>query len=168
MPVSGFTHESTYNESKEWYTPPSIFEALALDYDMDVSSPGADICDWIPARQHLTIKENGLTTPWQGTVWLNPPYGNDTPIWLQRFVTQPILGGVFLCFARPDTKWFHDYVPHCDAILFVKGRIQFISGKTMQKAQSCGAASMLLARGKHCAKALEDSGLGMYFANLRD
>ena len=38
--TSGFTHESTYNESKEWYTPRRIFDALGLEFDLDPCSPG--------------------------------------------------------------------------------------------------------------------------------
>ncbi len=79
MIKKGFTHESTYNESKEWYTPKYIFDALGLEFDLDPASPGVDIVPWIPARYHLTCLDNGLITPWKGKVWLNPPYGMDTP-----------------------------------------------------------------------------------------
>ncbi len=48
--AKGFTHESTYNESKEWYTPRYIFEDIGIEFDMDVASPGKDIVPWIPAK----------------------------------------------------------------------------------------------------------------------
>ena len=74
--------------SIEWYTPPRVFDAMAVTFDMDVVSPGADVVPWIPARKSLTIRENGLTTPWEGFVWMNPPYGlrNGMQCWLDKFI----------------------------------------------------------------------------------
>jgi hypothetical protein len=51
--MKGFAHESTANESKEWYTPKYIFDALGQQFDMDVCSPGADVVPWIPAEKQL-------------------------------------------------------------------------------------------------------------------
>jgi hypothetical protein len=48
--MNGFTHESTKNESKEWYTPPIIFERLGLKFDIDVCYPFDKEIPWIPAN----------------------------------------------------------------------------------------------------------------------
>jgi hypothetical protein len=53
-----------------------VFTAMGVEFDMGVASPGRDNVPWIPAKQHLTHAEDGLTTPWHGFVWCNPPYGN--------------------------------------------------------------------------------------------
>jgi len=37
----GFTHESARNESVDWYTPPELFDALGLTFDLDPCSPGS-------------------------------------------------------------------------------------------------------------------------------
>jgi len=167
MPTGGFTHESTYNESKEWYTPKRIFKALGIDFDLDPCSPGQDIVSWIPAKIHLTIRDDGLTTKWFGNVFMNPPYGMDTPKWMRRLSKHG--NGIALVFARPDTRWFHDYIPLAEAICFIKGRIHFVpaekalfyaDGKYKPK-MGCGAASMLVAFGKNNAEALFRSGLGL-------
>ena len=171
MPAKGFTHESTYNESKEWYTPRKIFQALGVDFDLDPCSPGQDIVPWIPAQIHLTIRDDGLTHKWWGNVFMNPPYGSDTPAWMRRLVAHSRIdeGGIALVFARPDTQWFHDYVPKADAICFIKGRIHFVpaekatlyaDGQYQPKA-GCGAASMLVAYGRENARALFRSKLGL-------
>ena len=115
----GFTHESSVNETKEWYTPKYIFDALGLKFDMDVSSPGKEVVPWIPAERHITIKENGLLVPWEGSVWLNPPYGEETPRWLRKFIKHG--HGVALVFARTDTAWFHNLAIRADALCFVSG-----------------------------------------------
>lgn len=165
----GFTHESTYNESKEWYTPRNIFDALGLEFDLDPCSPGVDIVPWIPARKHLTYLDNGLNAHWEGRIWMNPPYGMDTPEWLKHL--SQVGNGIALVFARPDTRWFHRYIPLSDAICFVKGRVHFVpADKAGQYADGsyepkagCGAASMLVAYGEDNAKALLHSGLGLCF-----
>jgi hypothetical protein len=33
-------HENSIGESDEWYTPPEIFDALGLTFDLDPCSPG--------------------------------------------------------------------------------------------------------------------------------
>jgi len=172
MPAKGFTHESTYNESKEWYTPRPIFKALGIDFDLDPCSPGQDIVRWIPAQIHYTIRDDGLTAKWFGNVFMNPPYGMDTPRWMRRLSKHD--NGIALVFARPDTRWFHDYVPLADAICFIKGRIAFVPAATKEKDYpafyadgiwkpkgGCGAASMLVAYGEKNAEALFKSNLGM-------
>jgi len=163
--MRGFTHESTHNESQEWYTPKSIFDALKIDFDLDPASPGPDVVPWVPALQHFTIKDNGLAMLWKGRVWLNPPYGSDTPAWMRAFVAHR--NGIMLVFARTDTLWFHEMAIRCDALLFLKGRIQFVSADPNRsgKQQGCGAASMMLACGYDCVDALRKSGLG-FFCNI--
>lgn len=163
----GFTHESTYNESKEWYTPRPIFDALGMEFDLDPCSPGRDIVPWIPADKHLTIIENGLVASWTGNVFMNPPYGMDTPKWFKRLALHGF--GIGLVFARTDTRWFHEFVPLADAICFIQGRVQFVKAAEAERYArggydpkgGCGAASMLVAFGKKNAEALFGANLGL-------
>ena len=163
----GFTHESAYNESVEWYTPKYIFDALGVEFDLDPCSPGKEIVPWIPAKKHLTFEDNGLMAKWEGTVWMNPPYGKETADWFGRLSMHG--NGIALLFCRPDTKWFHRYVKQADAICLIKGRIPFVHKKnakeyaagTYKSNGRCGAASMLIAYGEDMARALFDSDLGM-------
>lgn len=170
----GFTHESTYNESKEWYTPRFIFQALDLDFDLDPCSPGQEIVSWIPAQIHYTFKDNGLVKKWFGTVFMNPPYGMDTPQWFRKLALHN--NGIGLVFARTDTRWFHEYIPLADLICFIKGRVQFVRADDAlyyadglrQTKGGCGAASMLVAFGVKSKKALLESNLGLCFQPVRD
>jgi len=179
--VKGFTHESTYNETIEWYTPREVFAALGIEFDIDPCSPGGEIVPWIPARRHLTVVEDGLSCDWPGRVWMNPPYGSETKKWLRHLSISG--NGIALIFARTDTKWFHEYVPFADAVCFIKGRVQFIRNcvadryargqynpKTdyfvepvdgKRKKGGCGSASMLIAYGEENAKILERCNLGI-------
>jgi len=174
MSAKGFTHESTYNESKEWYTPRYIFQKLGVDFDLDPCSPGQELVPWIPASIHYTIEDDGLTADWFGTVWVNPPYGSDTPKWMSRLRHHG--NGIALVFARCDTQWFHEYAPYAHAICFIKGRVQFVPSKEtlfyadgMYKPKGgCGAGSMLIAYGAANAKALYESGLGLTLSVSRN
>lgn len=154
---TGFTHESTHNESQEWYTPPEIFTALGLTFDLDPCAAPPPFKDFVPAINRLTYEHNGLIQRWHGLIFMNPPYGTETPKWMKRFVEHG--NGIALVFSRTDTQWFHHVVPHA-LCCFIKGRIRFrkpdgtIGGTP-------GAGSLLLAIGKRSEDALQHSGLGI-------
>ena len=163
MENKGFTHEPSNSKQKEWYTPPEVFELLRFpEFDLDPASPGADKVPQVPAKKHYTIKDNGLMRQWEGRVWLNPPYGKDTPDWLSKLALHG--NGIALVFARTDTLWFHTIAVKADAICFLNGRIRFIDEHGKQgNAPGCG--SMLLAWGKECADILVNSGQGWCIDN---
>ncbi|HDY87962.1 MAG TPA: adenine methyltransferase [bacterium] len=171
--AKGFTHESTYNESKEWYTPRYIFQALNVNFDLDPCSPGQEVVPWIPTQYHYTYFDDGLNKNWFGNCWVNPPYGSDTPQWMARLSEHD--EGIALVFARCDTQWFHLYAPLATAICFISGRVQFVPSEKSElyaDAQykpkgGCGAGSMLIAYGKENAEALVRSGLGLTLPVIR-
>jgi hypothetical protein len=63
-------HEPCIGQSDDWYTPGEIFDALGLVFDVDPCSPGPD--HWVPARQVFTKRDDGLSQPWHGLVFMNP------------------------------------------------------------------------------------------------
>jgi len=98
---------------------------------------------WVPAKKHYYEAIDGLSLPWDGCVWCNPPYGAATSKWLKRMHEHR--NGVSLVFARTDTAWFHDYAAKADAILFVQKRIKFVDGLCATAGSGAGAGSMLIA-----------------------
>ena len=79
-------HEPCIGKSDDWYTPPEIFAALRLTFDLDPCSPGST--HWVPARKVYTKENDGLAQPWEGCVFMNPPFGGrrgHVP-WLQKFL----------------------------------------------------------------------------------
>lgn len=119
-----------------WFTPPEIVKALGkfdLDPCTSVNRP------WDTADSHYTIEDDGLSKPWLGRVWCNPPYGYETEKWGKKMAEHKM--GVLLIFARPDTKVFHNIIfPLADGILFTKGRISFYRENGI-KAKSAGCGS---------------------------
>jgi len=65
-------HEPSIGLSSDWYTPPEIFDTLGLVFDLDPCSPGPE--HWVPARRVYTKADDGLTQPWEGLVFMNPPF----------------------------------------------------------------------------------------------
>ena len=149
--TKGFGHEDRGSTNVEWYTPPEIFERLNLWFDLDPCHPEKPL-PWIPATRRYNVNDDGLTKPWIGRVWLNPPYGKHTIEWLAKMHGHR--HGVALVFARTDCKWFHDYVAKSDAVLFLKGRVRFVDGFGVSGGSGAGSGSMLVAWGSDCVEAL--------------
>ena len=138
----------------EWLTPPEIIKSLG-EFDLDPCSPINR--PWATAKKHYTELDNGILQVWEGRVWCNPPYGNQTQIWLNKCADYG--NAIALTFARTETRMFFDSVWNkADAVLFIKGRLKFyhINGK---QGDSAGAPSVLVAYGKENAKILKNCGI---------
>ncbi|SIQ14215.1 DNA N-6-adenine-methyltransferase [Marinobacterium stanieri] len=151
-------------KSVEWYTPQWVFDALGLQFDLDPSSPH-DMETAVPANTKYTVFDDGLSKQWHGRVWLNPPYGKETPAWMGRMIDHG--HGIALVFSRTDTTWCQAAMRSATAMLFIQGRIQFVPGHENQHKKSrSGAGTVMFAWGDDCASALEKmSDRGVYIRN---
>ena len=109
-------------ESDEWYTPKYVFDALQCCFALDVASP-PEGPRHVPCRNYYSA--DSLEKPWQGLVWMNPPYGHQrTKIeWLRKFFDHG--DGIALVPDRTSAPWWQEFAPKADAILFVNGKIKF-------------------------------------------
>ena len=149
----GFAHDRTTGK-EDWLTPPYILKALG-PFDLDPCSPIGR--PWDTAAHHYTLMDNGLNKPWHGRIWLNPPYGNQTELWMARLAQHG--DGIALIFARTETATFFPWVwEHAKAALFLKGRVRFWT-KEGREGGSAGAPSVLIAYGDRNVTALRDSKL---------
>lgn len=144
--------------SEEWYTPPHIFDALGLTFDLDAAAP-EDGVPWVPAARWYSKRDDALSQPWEGRVWLNPPYGPRVGQFLRRLAAHG--DGVALVFARTDTRWWHETVPAARALCFIRGRLTFLDRDGRPGDGTSGASSVLIAYGADCAEAVTGCGLGM-------
>lgn len=144
-------------QTVEWYTPPGIFTALDLD---PCAPPGG--LPWVPAARSFCEADDGLTQPWRGRVWLNPPYGPHTEAWMRRLAAHG--DGVALVFARTETAWWQSTVGAASAVCFIAGRLTFVDAERQPAHFNAGAPSALVAYGDECARAVAAAGLGMTFA----
>ena len=157
----GFAFERTEGR-EEWLTPPYIIKALGA-FDLDPCAPITRLFD--TAKRHYTINDDGLSQPWEGRVWLNPPYGDQTTRWVQRLSEHG--NGVALIFARTETSTFFPWVwERASAVLFLRGRVKFYNVDGTQGG-TAGAPSCLIAYGSINVQALACSGLDGRVVSLR-
>lgn len=144
----GSHHAPNKGETDDWLTPPRLVNALG-PFDLD---PCASVDQpWPTAMLMHTINENGLLKPWNGMVWLNPPYGPATWGWLDRLADHG--NGIALIFARTETAGFHREVwRRATALYFFEGRLFFHRPVTGERAKAnAGAPSVLVAYGDAAA-----------------
>lgn len=154
--------ERTETGTNEWLTPPEIIKSLG-EFDLDPCSPINR--PWSTAKKHYTIEDDGLFMPWEGRVYCNPPYGNETGKWLTKCAMHG--NAIALTFARTETKMFFDTVWNAaNALLFFKGRLRFHK-VTGEQGDSAGAPSVLIAYGEANASILEQCNLKGKFIRLR-
>lgn len=116
--------------SVEWETPQAFFDALNDEFHFTLDPCSTD--DNAKCEKHYTRKDDGLSKDWTGeTVFCNPPYGKEMPLWIAKCAEHGRTGGVavMLIPARTDTKAFHKYIYHKAEIRFVQGRLKFGGAK---------------------------------------
>lgn len=108
-----------------WATPQSLFDELNVEFAFTL-----DVCataDNAKCGAYFTRDQDGLSQPWIGVCWMNPPYGRDIGRWVRKAYESSLNGTTVVCLipARTDTRWWHDYVTHADETRFVRGRLRF-------------------------------------------
>ena len=108
-----------------WETPHEFFEELNDEFNFTL-----DVCalpENAKCAQYYTPEEDGLSQPWTGVCWCNPPYGREIGKWVERAYGQTLQGTttVMLLPARTDTRWFHNYIYHNAEVRFIRGRLKF-------------------------------------------
>lgn len=108
----------------DYYTPQHVFDALGLTFDIDVCAPVGGV-PWIPARRSFTKADDGLSQPWEGRVWMNPPYSNATP-WVRRFIQH---GNGIALVGAAKSVWHQELWAAADACAFPFQRMYFVGGE---------------------------------------
>jgi hypothetical protein len=165
-------HEPSSGETSEWLTPKYIFDAIGLTFDLDPAHPGLGTPHCVvPVRRVFTIEDNGSRQPWgeaEVMIWLNPPYSTKRRAvvpWLKRFFAHG--NGICLVPARTSCDWFHEFVaPLAETIVFVNGKIKFVSRLDGSIGEQPGFGNILIGMGRIANGALRRSGLGL-FVQLR-
>lgn len=137
-----------------WLTPKWLVEALGT-FDLDpCGAPG-----WELANRTFLLEngEDGLALPWEGLVWMNPPYDRKpAAAFLRKLVEHG--QGVALIFARTETAIFHETVwEAASAVLFLKKRLTFLDAEGNAASANAGAPSCLVAYGDTAVRMFEDA-----------
>ena len=79
MPIS----EALYSSKTDmWETPQDLFNELDKEFHFDL-----DVCatqENAKCKRYYTPKQDGLSQPWDGICWCNPPYGRDIGQWVRK------------------------------------------------------------------------------------
>lgn len=138
-------------KNDEYYTPKFIFDGLGLLFDLDVAAPL--IQTNVPALQKYTIVEDGLSQPWNGLIWMNPPFSKANP-WADRFMEHR--NGIALLPATQG-KWFERIWQDADAFLLLS-RLKFDRPDNLRR--DVFMPTFLIAYGDVSVEALSKSNLG--------
>jgi hypothetical protein len=87
----------------------------------------------VQAAQIFTVEDDGLTQPWKGRLWLNPPYGRSglAGRFVQRLVDEYVEGNVIAALTLLNAnsmtaKWMQPL--HAFPMCITNGRIDFKAG----------------------------------------
>lgn len=96
-----------------WHTPPEIVDAArevmgGIDLDPASSSTANKT---VRASIYYTARDDGLSKPWVGRVWMNHPFSRDgNPKWIGRLVsayeTGEIEQAICITYAAINAAWF--------------------------------------------------------------
>jgi phage N-6-adenine-methyltransferase len=140
-----YVHAGNSSTSEHWETPQELLEQLYSVFgvfDLDPCSPTSN-CRTAPvrAKAHYTEDDDGLSLPWFGTVFMNPPYGRSLSRWTAKAKAEVEQGNaevvVALLPARPDTCYWHQDVAGSASIFFLKGRLKFGNTEQVAPFPSC-------------------------------
>jgi hypothetical protein len=162
--MNGFGYQQSQVMGKdEWLTPPELVKALG-HFDLDPCSPV--VRPWDTAASHYSVKDDGLTSPWHGRVWLNPPYGDQCWTWLNKLSQHK--NGLALIFARTGASGFvREVWNKADSMLFISGRLYFYHVSGVRAKHNSGGDSVLISYDKENSEVLRTCGIkGAFRKNL--
>lgn len=113
----------------EWSTPDDLFDLLDAEFHFTL-----DVCATLAntkCGKFFTEADDGLAQDWSGSCWMNPPYGDVIPKWIQKAWESSFGDATVVCLvpARVDTGWWWDYCRFGE-IRFLRGRLKFGGGDT--------------------------------------
>jgi hypothetical protein len=131
-------------------TPPALATRLATAwadgaFDLDVAA--SDLLH--VADRYYTVRVDGLTQPWEGKCFCNPPYGEVEEAWVRKG-RQEVLDGrasivVYLLPAKTGKKWWQRFVattesePGSYRLRYPVESIEFLPGRVQHVGSESGA-----------------------------
>lgn len=127
-------HVARRSGNDEWRTPPRYLEAareVLGSIDLDPASSAAANAD-VRAATFYDEEADGLSLPWRGRVWLNPPYSTGrveafVARLVELYAEDDVEAAIVLVNNATDTRWFQALLGSASAFCFHAGRIRFVA-----------------------------------------
>lgn len=124
-----------------WETPQEFFDELDREFHF-----GTDVCalpENAKCDRYYTPEQDGLSQPWKGVCWCNPPYGRGIGSGVRKGFFASVGGAtvVMLLPDRTDTRWFHEYIYGKAEVRFIRRVEPGQSGLTSIIQRQCTATS---------------------------
>ena len=108
-------------------TPKYLFDRISSIFNFSLDA--CALPENAKCENYYTPKDDGLSKPWMGGVWCNPPYGREISSWVKKAYeeSQKKYNNFVLMLlpARTDTKWWWDWVQGKATLFFIKKRVKF-------------------------------------------
>lgn len=153
------------SNENEWYTPRKYIEPARTvlgTIDLDPASC-ATANATVQATSYYDASIDGIDKPWNGNVWLNPPYGRLAGDFIGRLVREHTAGTVPAAIALinahcTDTNWFQPLWDY--HLCFTDHRIDFDSGDRTKTTSSTHGSVFVYLGDNHQAFVREFSPFG--------
>jgi hypothetical protein len=132
----GDAHVRHNTGEHEWYTPPAYLDAArkvlgAFDLDPASSTLAQTL---VRAKKYHTRDDDGLSKPWRGRIWLNPPYASGlVDSFIDKLVSHyeagDVTAAIVLVNNATETEWFHKCAAAASAVCFPAGRVRFLDAE---------------------------------------
>lgn len=113
---------------QNYQTPKDFIEAVKVRYQLSGFSMDLAAEAWnAQAPRFFTEKDDALRRVWpyEGDLWLNPPYAQIEP-WAQACANYAGIGRIFfLVPASVGANWFASHVWNRARVIFLQGRLSF-------------------------------------------
>ena len=128
----GMAHVGQNSGDSEWYTPEPYARAAervmgSLDLDPASNAVANEV---VGAARYFTPEDDGLSQPWNGKVWMNPPYSQPLVYQFCDKLCEEVAHGnvseaTVLVNNATETVMFQRMAEIAKAICFPSGRVKF-------------------------------------------
>lgn len=119
------------SDDQTWNTPRWFIDRIEKALGRIALDPCSNSWSEVRAAREFRLErgKDGLSLPWRGLTYVNPPYGRAIAVWTARCADQAGEGAevIALVPSRTDTAWWQAAARSCQAVVLWRGRFKFMT-----------------------------------------